>query len=334
VVGLHWGTVVRCANPDDGDFPPLARVCDGMVTLRPNADEGGGDYQCPICERIVFPTAYRKHQFDTLTILLDPKGIEQYLISQCGDLVRGRQFQNGVLILPVAGLNAALCLVDFCSDAQWLGRNAAAARSCVYVTVGTDVAPRMMREDAIAHVELAEILLGSMDLRAALIDRVGHTLANLLNVDLPVYALGARPIAPTPEGSPSPRRFVVALTAEGFWVDGLLVVKAERVTAILILRALRERFVDGLTSGGVVAPMSADDLANAVQRGGAKTQDADTMRKTIDRIRADIASAIRKTGKPIGEDDVIENVSRTKTVTGAQGYCLNPQSVVLGVAPA
>lgn len=154
--------------------------------------------------------ADRKQQFETMTVLLDPKGIEQYLISRCGDLVRGRQFQNGILILPVAGLNAALCLVDFCSDAQWLGRNAAAARSCVYVTVGTDVAPRMMGEDAITHVELAEILLGSIDLRAILIDRAGHTPANLLNVDLPVYALGARPIAPTSERSPSPRLFVVA----------------------------------------------------------------------------------------------------------------------------
>jgi len=47
LVELRRALLVRCANPADGDFTPLLRDCDGLIELRENVDEGGGDYRCP-----------------------------------------------------------------------------------------------------------------------------------------------------------------------------------------------------------------------------------------------------------------------------------------------
>lgn len=110
--------------------------------------------------------------------------------------------------------------------------------------------------------------------------------------------------------------------------------KAERVTAILILRALREHFIGGLISGGIVTPMSAEELTEAVEEYDSEAKDArdaESIRKTIDRLRDEFVETIRKTtGKPIGEYDIIENVSRTGAMKGAKGYRLNPRTVSLG----
>ncbi|MBK8211653.1 MAG: hypothetical protein IPK78_18560 [Rhodospirillales bacterium] len=53
----------------------------------------------------------------------------------------------------------------------------------------------------------------------------------------------------------------------------------------------------------------------------------------IDRLRDEIADAIRKTtGKPIGEHDIIENVSRSGAGKRAKGYRINPRTVTLAAA--
>jgi hypothetical protein len=52
--------------------------------------------------------------------------------------------------------------------------------------VGPDKASQILDEDAIIRVELAEILLGTKDLRALLVDRASRAPALLTNFDIPV----------------------------------------------------------------------------------------------------------------------------------------------------
>jgi hypothetical protein len=329
LVALHRGRAVRCANWLDPDFPPPMRDCDGLIALRPEADGGGGDYRCPECERIVFPEADRKQEFDTLGVQLRQAGIEAFLISACGELASGRSFVGGVLTLSVQQINAAVCLVDYCSEAHWLGRGFGINQRCVYVTVGPEVAPRILREDAVAHVELVDVLLGLKDLPATIIERVSRLPAALANVDPLVYALGARPIASEPENRPGRHIFHVWLSPAGFLVDGLLALRATRTTANLIMRVLTQRLTDAIRTGGSLQPMSADDLADAVEEITGDVQDADTIRRQISRMRKDITDTIHRTGTPIGEHDIIETVSRSGAEAGGEGYRLNPATVAL-----
>ena len=298
------------------DFPPAARDCDGLVVLRGHADEGGGEYRCPTCERIVYPDADGKERLETLTILLRPQGIEKFLIKHCGKDARGRQFQDGVLTLPIEGVNACICLPEFCSNSLLLRRSAALSQTTIYVTVEPDAQRRMLQDVGIAHVALPRILTGEVDLCSMLRDRVRNGPLACSNVDVPVYGFGVTVIGPRVEPVPLSRRFTIKLNSEGFWVDDLLVVKAERKTAILILRGLVHRFAEDVGAGSEVAAMSVDDIADAVERAGDPESDEkrdptpSAGRSTVSATR--LHETIRKTtGKPIGEYDIIETVSRS-----------------------
>jgi hypothetical protein len=43
-------------------------------------------------------------------------GIEALLIDRCDELAGGRTFSGGILALSVQGINAAICLIDYCSE--------------------------------------------------------------------------------------------------------------------------------------------------------------------------------------------------------------------------
>ena len=326
------GPCVARAHRQDGDYPPPTEHCDGLIDLRPGADEGGGHYRCPSCERIVYPQADRKATLDSILVHLQQPGVEAFLIQQLGELAVGRSFEGGVLALPVEGMNAAVCLVDYCTSEFWLGRGFGVNQRCVYVTVGPDLAPRMLREDAVAHVELMDIVLDRRDLRALLIERTAHVPALVSNPDIPVYSLGPKPIAPIRQDQPRPLRiFRVWLSPDGLLVNGLLTVRTTRVTAIGILRVLIRGHVEAVSTSGMAQPISADDLADAVQGITGGVQDADTMRRRISGMRKGITDAVRRhTGEPIGEHDIIETVSRSGADDDAEGYRLNPKSVALG----
>ena len=332
MVDLQHLRTVRCANPQDGDFPPPSPHCNGLINLRSKADEGGAHYRCPDCERAVYPEAEQKQRFDSLIVHHRQAGIEALLIDRCSELAVGSAFVGGVLALSVQGMNAAVCLVDYCSDERWHGRGFGINQRCVYVSVGPDVAARILREDAIAHVELVDIVLGGKDLQALLVERATHVPALLSNVDVPVYSLGARLITPQQQEPPGPpRTFHIWLSPDGLLVDGLLAVRATRTTAILIMRVLIRRLTEALASGGPVEPISAEDIADAVQDSTGNVQDVDTIRRHISRMRTDVTDTVRRrTGKPIGEHDIIETVSRSGAGDGAEGYRLNPATVALG----
>lgn len=158
IIEVHKSLVVRCADSLDRDFPPPIRDCDGLISLRPNADEGGGDYRCPSCARLVFPVADEKRRYETMTLLLQRGGIEKFLINTLGAPAKGRSFFDGILKLPTDGLNAFVCIVEFCTDQQYLRRGTAIAQPCVYVTVEPDTPARLLGGCGVCHVELVDIL--------------------------------------------------------------------------------------------------------------------------------------------------------------------------------
>ena len=61
-----------------------------------------------------------------MTVVLQRSGIEKFLIDALGASAKGRSFLEGVLKLPTDGLNAFVCLVEFCTDRQYLLRRGTA----------------------------------------------------------------------------------------------------------------------------------------------------------------------------------------------------------------
>ena len=330
IIEVRTALVVRCADPLDQDYPPPSRDCDGLIALRPEVDEGGGDYRCPSCERIVFPAADEKRRYPQTTVVLKRSGIERYLVNTLGAPAKGRSFCDGVLKLPTAGLNAFVCLVEFCSDRQYLRRATAIAQPCVYVTIEPDTPGRLLADAGIRHVELADILTGKVCLTDQLTDAATSASSTMANVDVAILATGALMVGTPAAQSSRRRRFAVQAHPTGFWVDDRLIVDPSRSSACRILQALVQQYAEALAAGADVRALSVEDLADTVEEGEADARDAESIRRTLDRVRDQITTAIRRdTGKAIGANDVIETVSRTGTLKGAKGYRLNPHTVVL-----
>lgn len=333
IIEVRKSLVVRCADPLDGDFPPPVRDCDGHITLRPNVDEGGGDYRCPSCERLVSPVVDEKRRYERMTVVLQRSGIEKFLIDALGASAKERSFLEGVLKLPTDGLNAFVCLVEFCTDRQYLRRGTAIAQPFVYVTVEPDTPARLLKDTAIRHVELVDILTGEVCLSSRLTEAATSPSSTVMtNVDIPIFAAGALPVASGVQ-APRRRRFAVRSHSTGFSIDDRLIVDASRTSACRVLQALFQRFADDLSAGGDVRPISVEELADIVQENEDDVRDAESVRRTIDRVRDQITAVIRReTGRPIGDNDIIETVSRTGALKGSRGYRLNPRTVMLAAA--
>jgi hypothetical protein len=333
LITLERRRTVRCALPQDQDFPPPFSNCPGLIDLRSTGDEGGGGYRCPHCERIVYPEADGKQVFERVIVHLNRSGIEAFLIGRCGDLATGRPFADGVLTVPVQGINAFVCLIDYCSDDPWHRHSTAIGQPCVYVTIDPDRAAGIVDDEAVTRVALADLVLDTKDLRAALTDRATARPAWASNIDVSIYALGTRPIpAARPEEAKTRRVFHLWLSPAGLFVDGLLAIRADRFRAIGIMRVLLRRFADAAAQGHAARPISAEDLATDV-RGviGGGVQDEGTIRRTLARMRNDIAATVRRLkGEPIGNHDIIETTSLSGADHDSEGYRLNPMTVALG----
>ena len=182
---------------------------------------------------------------------LNQAGIEAFLIDRCGDLATGKVFVDGVLTVPVRGINASVCLIDYCGDDPWRRHSTAIGQPCVYVTIDADRAAGIVDDEAVARVALADLLLGTKDLRAALMDRATTRPAQASNIDVSIYALGTRRIPAARPGKSKTRRvFHLWLSPAGLLVDGLLAIRAERFRAIGIMRVLAPAFCRSGRSGG------------------------------------------------------------------------------------
>ena len=334
IIEVRKSLVVRCADPLDGDFPPPVRDCDGHITLRPNVDEGGGDYRCPSCERLVSPVVDEKRRYERMTVVLQRSGIEKFLIDALGASAKGRSFLEGVLKLPTDGLNAFVCLVEFCTDRQYLRRGTAIAQPFVYVTVEPDTPARLLKDSrdpprrTRRYPDWGGVSVEPTD--------GGGDIPFLNGDDQRRYPdFRGRSFTGRLSGVQAPRRrrFAVRSHSTGFSIDDRLIVDASRTSACRVLQALFQRFADDLSAGGDVRPISVEELADIVQENEDDVRDAESVRRTIDRVRDQITAVIRReTGRPIGDNDIIETVSRTGALKGSRGYRLNPRTVMLAAA--
>ena len=157
-------------------------------------------------------------------------------------------------------------------------------------------------------------------------------LNGMTNVDIPIFAAGALPVAP---GVPAPRnrRFAVRSHSTGFSIDDRLIVVRREHQLAAFFRHFSSGLLTDLSAGGDVRPISVEELADIVQENEDDVRDAESVRRTIDRVRDQITAVIRReTGRPIGDNDIIETVSRTGALKGSRGYRLNPRTVMLAAA--
>lgn len=326
---------VRCANPLDQDFPPSDRDCRGLVELYAGADEGSGDYRCPDCDRVLYPEADDKQIVDTLSVVVSRSGIEALLLTRLGEAAAGARFTAGVLHVSVGHRAGAIILAEYCTDGYWLSVTTVRLQPWLYITLSSDAAWRMAADPAIAHLELADILLDDLDLPAILAARSTAPPQVAAVLDMPVYALGARPSSPAATSSDAPRRFMLRLSPEGVAIDDLLVVPASHATAYAIMRHLVTRLASALGSVDGVGAVSVDELADELGKDLPHAIDAESIRRALNRTRKEITTTVRRlNGTPIDDNDIIEAVSRTGSLSKQQGYRLNPRTVVLVAAYA
>ena len=126
---LRRSRAVLCANPDDRDFPPFDPDCTGVIELRPTADEGGGDYACPVCGRSVYPILKAKAQIDLLAVSLDRPGIERFVADSVAMPQPVKPSRRGVLVFLTGRRTTSSASWIFASTPrflaiEWVGRPA------------------------------------------------------------------------------------------------------------------------------------------------------------------------------------------------------------------
>lgn len=333
VLDFRSTTFVRCAEPRDRDFPPPIRDCPGRVEVDDGLDEECDELCCPECERPVYPLRFSKRQRPALMVELRPEGILAFLAGLGGDSGPGRMVAPGVLRFDIGLFGVTVVVVEYCRDSRFLDRAWAMNQPCLYIAVSPVAFARILPEDWLARVTLAELLAGPEKLADHLVQIAARSRpAGLLNPVTPVYTPFVPPILDAPVSVAS-RRFRVALATDGVRVEGVLVAPAKATALVDILAVLIQRFARSLETGAVPDLITIYDLADEIgRRRNREVEDVDTIRRALNRLQATIADQIRKElGLPIDHDDVIEAVP----FSGAgkvYGYRLNPRTVLLMAA--
>jgi hypothetical protein len=332
LIQLRHGRAVVCANPNDRDFPPRDPDCRGIIELDTDADEGGGDYACPVCDRLVYPHLKRKEQCELLTVTLDQQGIERFVLQQVGAVDPELVFERGVLLVPGRPQNRFICMVDFCSDPAFLDRGWIEPQLCVYIVVD----PRVrLRLDAAHHarlVEFADLLHGTVTLRELLsetlrVDPYGSWLAPALplrRAEFPRHPLDER------MKNDASRKFAVGLHDSGVVVEGIVIKCDPSALPYLSFSELIQQAASHVGSGREITPLTARKIAERIkEKLPAATVDPDTVQKALKRVDQSIVEVLRQAGFSVAKGDVIENVARAGKYRGTHGFRLNSDRVLL-----
>lgn len=128
---------VRCVNPLDPDQRYLKDAsCDGRIVIRPDKDPDNHDYQCPDCNRIVFPNKKRKAK--AIRLLPDTAQMQALVRREAETLGRNvREHPQGLLRIEVDFGDVEVCLVDFCFTSAVFQPGYHQTAAIVYV-VGND----------------------------------------------------------------------------------------------------------------------------------------------------------------------------------------------------
>lgn len=333
VLEFRVTSFVGCAEPRDRDFPPPLRDCPGRIEVDGGLDEEADEMSCPECERPVYPHQFAKRRRAALVVELQPGGILAFVAALGDDAGPGREIIPGVLRFEAGLFGVTVIVVDYCRDARFLDRAWAASQPCLFVAVAPAAFGRILPENWLLRVTLAELLAGTASLPGLLTQAAAHMRpGTMLNPVVPVYAPFSPPILGT--AAPAlPRRFRVSLAADGVRVEDVLVVPTRATALVDVMTVLVHRFARALEAGAGPDLMTIHDVADAVaHHRNSAVDDVETVRRNLNRLQTAITDQIRKeVGLPIDRDDIVEAVPFGGVGKG-YGFRLNPRSVLLTAA--
>ena len=327
---------VLCAEPQDADFPPRNRHCRGRIYLKDGLDESGYEYRCPECERPVFPGRHRKRRHKELHTRVSRQGVEAYVSAQLTKLKADvKKIGEGVFRVDIGDMGVVVCIADYCTEEKFLTRDWAATHPTCYIVVNPKgFEERFLEEDWLRRVSLADVVSGPADLENILREQAASgPPPSVKNVSVPVYTKGPAPIVIEPlQPSREGRRFVVETGPNVVRVEGEIVIAPQAGTRFHIFHILWDSFLDDLKQ--TLPPeqhglINIKDLIRELEsRTGKYVEDETTIRRAVNRLQADIETAVkRKTGLPIDREDIIQTCRWKGQGEGDYGYRINPFTV-------
>ena len=336
LVEIQWKEYVCCADPQDGDFPPKNRHCRSHIYLDDALDEAGHDLRCPECERPVFPCQYRKRRHREMRTVVSAHGVLAYVLGRLQESAENvRELAAGAYRAEMNGRDLTVCVVDYCGDEKYLARDWARTNPTCYIVVNSKHGgERFLDEAWVARVSLAQIVCGDVDLKKRLegVAAAGPPQA-LRNASIPVYARGAPPIVEPVAPPQSGRRFVVECGQNVVRVEGQVVVAPQAGTRFELFRILWRQFLEDIKAG--VPPnefhaLNVNDMDAFLQEEQTRHDDLATIRKAINRLQDDMATAVRKTlGLPIDREDIVQTCRWKGQNDENHGYRINPFTVAV-----
>jgi len=336
LVEIQQKEYVRCADPQDGDFPPKNRHCRGRIYLDDALDEAGHDLRCPECERPVFPHQYRKRRHKEMRTAVLAQGVLAYVLSRLHEAAENvKETAGGVYRAEMNGMDVTVCVVDYCGDEKYLARDWARTNPTCYIVVNSKHGEERFLDEAwVARVSLAQIVCGDVDLKKQLQEVAAAGPPQVLrNASVPVYARGVPPIVEPVAPPQSGRRFDVECGQNVVRVEGQVVVAPRAGTRFELFRILWRQFLEDIKAGlppNEFHALNVDDMDSFLQKEQTRHDDLATIRKAINRLQDDMATAVRKTlGLPIDREDIVQTCRWKGQDDENHGYRINPFTVAV-----
>ena len=226
LLSLQEYEYVRCVNSLDPDQRYLKdSSCVGRIIISANKDPDNHDYQCPDCNRVVFPD--RKQKAKALKLIPDAAQVHALVRREVESLGREvREHPNGLLRVEVESGDVQVCIVDACFDRAVFQRGYPQSAPILYV-IGND---RDYRHRVPEGGEIYRVVELALDRTRQAFRRRLRQLARLDSGNqLGPAVLGLPAPMPSPEAPPGPTSAQQRLTCppgtrwseiEMFLVDG------------------------------------------------------------------------------------------------------------------
>jgi len=332
LIAIQSREYVRCANPEDRDFSRSNRLCRGRIVIPESPS--GGTLRCPECERAVYPeNGKRCYRFSRVQV--QPENVLRYIAGLIDP--HGSVDERGVFRVNVSGHEVTVCVADYAALKFLARERASQIPTCFVVVSPVDVEERFLKESWVRRVTLAEVVADTHSLQA-LVRQVAAegppTL--LLNASIPIFENApSSVIVESPRVAILHRTFIVEVGNNVVHVNGVKVVARQAGPRFFLFRALWGQFLKDLKEGlppDAFSPTPAADLTQLLEARskGTETIDELSIRRTINRLQADIESQVKKElGIPVGREDIVETCRKSGQTDTDFGYRLNPITVVV-----